>query len=232
MNMETDNKMARVAGALYLLYIVSHVFADVIGRAQLIVWGDAASTAHNIAAAAGQFRIGYVSDLLAALLFLLTAWALYRLLKPVNQNIALLFLLLNLVGVALQSFSDLFLIASDLLLRDAGYVQLFPADQLQAFVLLFLDLHRHGLMMAQLFYGAWLFPLGYLVFKSGFLPKLLGIVLMIHCVTWLLTFLQFFLFPGLSAITYISYPLGFIAEFGLSLWLLMKGVKDDNKSEV
>lgn len=232
MNMETDNKMARVAGALYLLYIVSHVFADVIGRAQLIVWGDAASTAHNIAAAAGQFRIGYVSDLLAALLFLLAAWALYRLLKPVNQNIALLFLLLNLVGVALQSFSDLFLIASDLLLSDTGYGQLFPADQLQAFVLLFLDLHRHGLMMAQLFYGAWLFPLGYLVFKSGFLPKLLGIVLMIHCVTWLLTFLQFFLFPGLSAITYISYPLGFIAEFGLSLWLLMKGVKDDNKSEI
>jgi len=232
MNMETDNKMARVAGALYFLYIVSHVFADVIGRLQLIVWGDAATTAQNIVAAAGQFRIGYVSDLLAALLFLLAAWALYRLLKPVNQNIALLFLLLNLVGVALQSFSDLFLIASDLLLRDAGYVQLFPADQLQAFVLLFLDLHRHGLMMAQLFYGAWLFPLGYLVFKSGFLPKLLGIVLMIHCVTWLLTFLQFFLFPGLSAITYVSYPLGFIAEFGLSLWLLMKGVKDDNKSEV
>ena len=224
MNMETDNKMARVAGALYLLYIVSHVFADLIGRAQLIVWGDATSTAQNIVAAAGQFRIGYVSDLLAALLFLLTAWALYRLLKPVNQNIALLFLLLNLVGVALQSFSDLFLIASDLLLRDAGYGQLFPADQLQAFVLLFLDLHRHGLMMAQLFYGAWLFPLGYLVFKSGFLPKLLGIVLMIHCATWLLTFLQFFLFPGLSAITYVSYPLGFIAEFGLGLWLLIKGV--------
>ena len=224
MNMETDNKMARVAGALYLLYIVSHVFADLIGRAQLIVWGDATSTAQNIVAAAGQFRIGYVSDLLAALLFLLTAWALYRLLKPVNQNIALLFLLLNLVGVALQSFSDLFLIASDLLLRDAGYGQLFPADQLQAFVLLFLDLHRHGLMMAQLFYAAWLFPLGYLVFKSGFLPKLLGIVLMIHCATWLLTFLQFFLFPGLSAITYVSYPLGFIAEFGLGLWLLIKGV--------
>ena len=232
MNMKINNKMARITGALYLLYIVSHVFADVIGRSQLIVWGDAASTVQNIVAAMGQFRIGYVSDLLAALLFLLAAWALYRLLKPVNQNIALLFLLLNLVGVAIQSFSDLFLIASALLLRDAGYGQLFPADQLQAFVLLFLDLHRHGLMMAQLFYAAWLFPLGYLVFKSVFLPKLLGILLMIHCATWLLTFLQFFLFPGLSAITYVSYPLGFIAEFGLSLWLLMKGVKDDNKSEV
>jgi hypothetical protein len=224
MNMKTDNKMARVAGALYLLYIVIHVFGDVIGRSRVIVFGDAAATAQNIVAAAGQFRIGFMSDLLAALLFLLAAWALYRVLKPVNKNIALLFLLLNLVGVAIQCFSDLFLIAGHLLLSDAGYVQLFPESQLQAFVMLFLDLHRNGLMMAQLFYGAWLLPLGYLVFKSGSLPKILGIVLMIHCATWLMTFLQYFLLPDLSAITYLSYPLGFIAEFGLGLWLLIKGV--------
>lgn len=224
MNMVIDKKKARVAGVLYLVYIVSHIFADLIGRSQLIVWGDAATTAQNILAAAGQFRIGFMSDLLAALLFLLAAWALYRLLKPVNQNIALLFLLLNLVGVAVQCFSDLFLIASHLLLNDAGYAQLFSESQLQAFVMLFLDLHRNGLMVAQLFYGAWLFPLGYLVFKSGFLPKVLGILLMIHCVTWLMTFLHYFLLPNLSAITYVSYPLGFVAEFGLSLWLLIKGV--------
>ena len=81
-------------------------------------------------------------------------------------------------------------------------------------------------MIAQIFYGAWLFPLGYLVYKSGFLPKVLGIVLMAHCVTWSLTTLQFFLFPDFNVITYISYPLGFIAEFGLTLWLLIMGAKD------
>jgi hypothetical protein len=81
-------------------------------------------------------------------------------------------------------------------------------------------------MIAQIFYGAWLFPLGYLVLKSGFLPRILGFMLMIHCAAWLMTFLQFFLFPGFDAITYVSYPLGFIAEFGLTLWLLIMGVKD------
>ena len=165
-----------------------------------------------------------MSDLLAAVLFLLAAWTLYTLLKPVNKNMALLFLLLNLAGVAIQSFSDLFLIGSQLLLSGADYLNVFQVNQLQALALLFLDLHKNGFMIAQLFYGAWLFPLGYLVFKSGFLPKILGIVLMIHCATWLLTFLQYFLLPDLSAITYVSYPLGFIAEFGLSLWLLIKGV--------
>ncbi len=222
--MNTNNKTARLAGFLYLIYIVIHVFADVIGRSSLIVFGDAAVTAQNMMASEWQFRIGFMSDLLAAVLFLLAAWALYTLLKPVNKNIALLFLLLNLAGVAIQSFSDLFLIGSQLLLSGADYLNVFQVEQLQALALLFLNLHKNGFMIAQLFYGAWLFPLGYLVFKSGFLPKILGIVLMIHCVTWLLTFLQYFLLPDLSAITYVSYPLGFIAEFGLGLWLLIKGV--------
>ncbi len=222
--MNTNNKTARMAGFLYLIYIVIHVFADVIGRSSLIVFGDAAVTAQNMMASGWQFRIGFMSDLLAAVLFLLAAWTLYTLLKPVNKNMALLFLLLNLAGVAIQSFSDLFLIGSQLLLSGADYLNVFQVNQLQALALLFLDLHKNGFMIAQLFYGAWLFPLGYLVFKSGFLPKILGIVLMIHCATWLLTFLQYFLLPDLSAITYVSYPLGFIAEFGLSLWLLIKGV--------
>ena len=127
---------------------------------------------------------------------------------------------------AVQSFSDLFLFASQLVLNGADYLKVFQTDQLQALAMLFLYLYKNGFMIAQIFDGAWLFPLGYLVFKSGFLPKLLGIVLMVHCATWLMTSLQFFLFPGFDAITYVSYPLGFIAEFGLTLWLLIMGVKD------
>jgi len=215
-----------MAGFLYFIYIVIHISANVIGRSKLIVYGDAAATAQKIMASEWQFRIGFLSDLLSAVLFLLTAWALYVLLKPVDQNLALLFLLLNLGGVAIQCFSDLNLYASLLLLSGADYLKVFQADQLQALAMLFLYLYKNGFVMAQLFYGAWLFPLGYLVFKSGFLPRILGIVLMIHCVAWLMTFLQSFLFPGYEAITYLSYPLGFIAEFGLTLWLLIKGVKD------
>ncbi|MFZ1753025.1 MAG: DUF4386 domain-containing protein, partial [Caldilineaceae bacterium] len=82
-----------------------------------------------------------------------------------------------------------------------------------------------------LFFGAWLFPLGYLVFKSGFLPRILGVILMVHCVVWLMSTLQFFLFPAFmelpfAGITYVSYPIGFISEFGLTLWLLIMGAKE------
>ncbi|RKX89869.1 MAG: DUF4386 domain-containing protein [Spirochaetes bacterium] len=224
--MNSIKKTARMAGFLYFIYFVIHISADVFGRSKIIVFGDAAGTAQNIMASELQFRIGIMSDLLAAVLFFLAAWALYRLLKPVNKNLALLFLLLNLGGVAIQSFSDLFLFASQLLLNSADYLKVFQADQQQALAMLFLYLYKNGFMIAQIFYGAWLFPLGYLVYKSGFLPKILGIVLMAHCVTWLMTSLQFFLFPGFNAITYVSYPLGFIAEFGLTLWLLVMGAKD------
>jgi hypothetical protein len=224
--MYTNKKTARMAGFLYFIYFVFHISADVIGRSKLIVLGDAAATAQNIMASEWQFRIGIMGDLLAAVLFLLTAWALYVLLRPVNKNLALLFLLLNLGGVAVQCLNDLNLFASLLLLSGADYLKVFQADQLQALAMLFLYLYKNGFMIAQIFYGAWLFPLGYLVFKSGFLPKILGIVLMTHCVTWLTTSLQFFLFPGFNAITYVSYPLGLIAEFGLALWLLIMGAKD------
>jgi hypothetical protein len=224
--MNTIKKTARTAGLLYLIYIVIQALPVVIGSSKLVVNGDATTTAQNIMASGMLFRIGFMADLLAAALFLLTAWALYVLLKPVNKNLALLFLLLNLGGVAIQCFSDLFLIASQLLLSGADYLKAFPVDQLQAMAMLFLNLNKNGFTIAQLFYGAWLFPLGYVVFKSGMLPKILGVVLMVHCVVWLMNFLQFFLFPGFGAITYVSYPLGFIAEFGLSLWLLIMGAKE------
>ena len=118
------------------------------------------------------------------------------------------------------------LFAAPLLMNGPDYLNVFQVDQLQSLAMFFLDLREKGFTVAQLFYGAWLFPLGYLVYKSGFLPKILGIVLMVHCFTWLSTFFQSFLFPGFDAITYVSYPLGFIAEFGLTLWLLIIGAKD------
>jgi len=91
-----------MAGFLYLVYLVIQISSDALGRSRLIVFGDAATTARNIMASAWQFRIGFVGDLVAAVLFLIAAWALYVLLKPVNWSLALLFLLLNLGGVAVQ----------------------------------------------------------------------------------------------------------------------------------
>ena len=222
--MNSINKTARMAGFLYLLYMVTTIAADVFGRSKLIVFGDAAATARNIMASEWQFRTGITGDLVSAVFFLLAAWALYALLKPVNKDLALSFVLLNLGGVAVYSINLLNQFAAVLLLSGADYLKVFQADQLQALAMFFLNLHHNGYWIAQIFFGAWLFPLGYLVFKSGFIPRILGIVMMIHCVGWLMTSLQFFLFPGFEGITYVTYPLGFISEFGLTLWLLIKGV--------
>jgi hypothetical protein len=223
--MNSNQKTARMAGLLYFIYFVVEILADAFGSSPLIVFGDAAATAGNIVAHQWQFRIGLVGDLLAGVLFFMAAWALYVLLKPVNKNLALLFLLLNLGGVAVQFANDLNYVAALLLSSGAEPLKGFQADQLQALAMTFLYLQKDGYWVSQIFFGAWLFPLGYLIFKSGFLPRMLGIVLMVSCVTWTTTALLFLLFPGYTAITYISYPLGFIAEFGLTLWLLIKGVK-------
>jgi hypothetical protein len=225
--MNTNKKTARMAGFLYLIYMVISIFANVFGRSKLIVLGDAATTAGNIMASALQFRIGFVIDLVSAVFFLLTAWALYVLLKPVNKNLALLFLLLNLGGVAVWCFSDLFLIASQLLLNGADYLKVFQADQLQALAMVSLNIYKNGFSgIAQIFFSAWLFPLGYLVFKSGYLPRILGIILMVECFGWLLFPIQFFFFPGNPVLTNLSSAVGFIGEFSLMLWLLIMGAKD------
>jgi len=224
--MNTLNKTARMAGFLYLMYMLITIPADALGRSPLIVFGDAAATARNIMASEWQFRIGITGDLVSAVFFLLAAWALYALLKSVNQDMALLFLSLNLGGVAVYSINLLNQFAAVLLLSGADYLKVFQADQLQSLALFFLNLHHNGYWIAQIFFGAWLFPLGYLVYKSGFLPKILGIVMMIHFVGWTTTSLLFLLFPGFTAILYVTGPLGFISEFGLTLWLLIMGAKE------
>ena len=223
--MNTNKKTARMAGFLYLIYMATHIISDV-WRGSFIVPGDVAATVSNIMAHEGLFTLTAVGDLLAAALFFLAAWALYVLLKPVNKDLALLFLLLNLGSVVIQCASDLFLVASQLLMNGPDYLNVFQTDQLQSLAMFFLDLREKTFTVAWLFSGAWLFPLGYLVYKSGFLPKFLGVVLMVHCFTWVSTFFQSFLSPGFTVITYVSYPLGFIAEFGLTLWLLIMGAKE------
>jgi hypothetical protein len=231
--MNTNKKTARLAGFLYLMFMVITIPADVFGRSPLIVFGDAAATAWNIMTFEWQFCVSITGDLVSAVFFLLAAWALYALLKSVNKDFALLFLLLNLGGVAVYSINLLNQFAAVLLLSGADYLKVFQADQLQSLAMLFLTLHKNGYWIAQIFFGTWLFPLGYLVFKSGFLPKMLGILLMVSSVTWTTTSLLYFLYvPGYTAITYISFPLGFIAEFTLTLWLLIMGAKDPKPASI
>ncbi len=217
-------KIARIAGFLYLAHFVTFFAADNGVHSTAVGSVDIAATAHNIMTSEWLFRIGFVNYLLTALFFFLAAWALYVLLKPVNKDLALLFMLLNLGGVAIWFISQLFEFAALLLLSGADYLKVFQADQLQALAMLFLNLYQNGFMIAQLFLNLWLFPLGYLVFKSGFLPRILGILLIIDGFAMLIWFFQFFFFPGYEVISTLFLAESFIAEGLLCLWLLIKGV--------
>ena len=218
------NKTARIAGFLYLAHFVTFFFADNGVHSTAVGSVDFAATAHNIMTSEWLFRIGFVNYLLTAVFFLLAAWALYVLLKPVNKDIALLFVLLNLGGVAIWCSILLSEFATLLLLSSADSLKVFQADQLQTLAILFLNLYQNGFMIAQLFLNLWLFPLGYLVFKSGYLPRILGILLIIDGFAMLIWFFQFFFFPGYEVISTISLAVSFIAEGSLCLWLLIKGV--------
>ena len=171
--MNTNNKRARMAGFLYLLYMIVAISSD-LWRDSFIVLGDAAATAKNIMANEWLFTMTAVGDLVTAALFFLTAWALYVLLKPVNKNLAVLLMLLNLAGVAVHFTSGLNLFAALLLLDGPHYLNVFQPDQLQALALFFLDLQHKGFLMAQLFYGLWLFPLGYTGLQVGLPAQSLG----------------------------------------------------------
>lgn len=221
--MNTVNKTARIAGLFYFLYILASIVADLFGQ---FVFADAQVTVNHILAQASQFRLGVVISLFAYVLFLLAAWALYVLLKPVNMNLALLFLLLNLGGFAILVISHLNLVADLLLLSGANYLKGFQPEQLQALATLFLNLYKHGSTIAQIPFGVWLFPLGYLVYKSGFLPKFLGVLLIADCFGLLIYVFQRFLLPDYTFIAYPCWALGFIAEVSFTLWLLFKGVKE------
>jgi hypothetical protein len=227
--MTSINKTARMAGLFYLIYILASIIADLFGN---FVFADASATVNHIMAHQSLFRIGIVTNLFANVFFLLAAWYLYVLLKSVNKNMALLFLLLNLGGFAILVYSHLNLFSSLALLSGSDYLKVFQPDQLQAQATFFINSFHNGSTIAQIPFGVWLLPLGYLVFKSSFLPKILGILLIVDCFTLLLSVLQHFLLPGYPIISYPSWGIGFVAEFGLALWLLIKGVKDQKTTLV
>ncbi len=214
-----------MAGLFYLIFIVTTVVATYV-RSQFIVSGDAATTATNILASQGLFRVGVVTELVSAVFFLLAAWALYVLLKAVNKNLALLFLLLNLGGVAVECLNVLNLYAALQFVSGASYLTAFQTGQLQAMAMSYLNLYTNGFLIAQIFFSAWLLPLGYLVYKSRFLPRFLGVLLILDFfgnVSW---FLQGFLLPDYGILAYPGNVISFIAEISLTLWLLIVAVKE------
>jgi hypothetical protein len=215
-------RVARITGGIYLAYILASVLATMLGQ---IGMGDAPQVYQAIVTNEGSFRLGLVVALTSGFLFLMVAWGLYVLLRPVNRNLALLFLLLNAVGVAIAGASMLPLVSAMLQGDAASHMEAFSAAQREGLAYLSINVYKLGFVTAQLFFGMWLFPLGYLVYKSGFLPRFLGVILVLDGVAVLVWFLQALLLPDYPALRYPGLALSFVAEFGLALWLLVKGVK-------
>ncbi len=216
------SRVARITGGFYLAYILASVLATMLGQIGL---GTASQVYQAMMTNEGSFRLGLVVALTTGFLFLATAWGLYVLLRRVNENLALLFLLLNAVGVAIQGASMLSLVSAMLQGDTASHMQAYSAAQLEGLAYLSINVYKTGWVTAQLFFGTWLFPLGYLVYKSGYLPRFLGVLLVLDGFAVLTWFLQALLLPAYPAIHYPGLALSFVAELGLGLWLLVKGVK-------
>jgi hypothetical protein len=212
---------ARVAGLLYLMVIPLGIFALYVSST-LIVAGDSAATAANIRASETLFRLGMVSDMLAPIILMVVVLFLYRLLRPISKNLAVLMVMFLLAGVPIALLNKLNQFAALHLVSGADYLTVFTPEQLQALMYQSLRLHNHGSHIAFIFWGLWLFPLGYLVFRSGFLPRILGVLLMVACLGYLID--SFAAFLGYSVGIGLYTALG---EALFPLWLLIKGVNGE-----
>ena len=210
---------ARVAGFLYLFANLFAPFTLLYLPSRFIVRGDAAVTAGNIMASESLFRLGIAGNLFNSIANIFLVLALYQLLKVVNKNTASLMVIFSLAAVPIAMLNELTQLAVLQLLSGADYLKVYPTDQLQALAYLFLRLHSQGLNIAQIFWGLWLFPMGYLVFKSGFLPRILGVLLMIGCFGYVIQSFAVFLGYNVSIIFITSW-----GELLFLLWLLIKGV--------
>lgn len=218
-------RLARITGGLYLGFILASVLADALGHIGI---GAAEQVYRSIVMDVGSFRLGLVAALVSTFLFLVAAWGLYVLLRSVDESLALLFLLLNAVGVAIQGASLLSLVSAMSLGGGASHLQAYSAAELEGLAYHSIAVYETGFATAQLFFGTWLFPLGYLVYTSHALPRLLGVLLMVDGIAILIWFAQALLLPSRPEIAYPGLVVSLVAEVGLALWLLVKGVRVDD----
>jgi hypothetical protein len=215
----------RVAGLLYLLASILGFFAMGYVPGILIVHGNAAATANNIVASEMLFRFGIAGELIGQAGFIFVAWALYELLKGVNQRQASLMVILIVVSIPIAFLNELNAIAALVLVHGADFLSVFEKPQRDALAMLFLNLHHHGFVIAEIFWGLWLFPLGLLVYRSRFLPRFLGIWLLFAGVAWVILSLTGLLLPQYQDKVDTCAQPAFFGEIALMFWLLIKGAK-------
>lgn len=224
--MSSTKRLARITGVLYLLVAIFAGFVFGYVLAKVYAPGNAATTAANVVANATLVRIGVVADLFQATVFAFVGMLFYRLLGHVNRNAASAMVILVAIATGIMCLNDLFQFAAVLVATDSSYVAAFGSAGAQALVMLLLDMQHYGFLIAQIFFGLWLLPLGYLAYRSGLFPKVLGVVLIIGGVSYLVSMLALFLVPsfGKQISGFLAIP-PTIAEVWMVGYLLIKGVR-------
>lgn len=224
--MSSPKQLARIAGVLYLIVAIFGGFAFGYVLGKVYVPGDAATTSANVIANSGLVRIGVVADLLQATVFVFLALVLYRLLHHVNRSVASAMVVLVAIATTIMCLNDVFQFAAVRVATDPSYGTALGAAGSNVLILLLLDIQHYGFLIAQIFFGLWLVPLGYLTFKSAMFPKALGVVLILGAASYLVDMVIAFLAPELSATIhgFLTVP-PIIAEVWLLGYLLIKGVR-------
>jgi hypothetical protein len=218
---------ARTAGVLYLIIIVFGVFGEAFVRSSLFVQGDAAATASNILASQGLFRVGFLADSVMFLCDVALAVLLFVLLRPVGKTLALVAMFFRLTQTAVIAMNLLNYHAAIILLGNPVYAGAFEPAQLNSLSHFFLELHGHGYDLGLLLFGVHCFLLGRLVIRSGYFPKVLGILMMAAAVAYLVGSYTRFLAPSYVSAVAPIYIVAFVSELAFCLWLLVRGVRMD-----
>src|SRR5437870_12962364 len=216
-------KSARIAGAIYLSMVITGPFALIYVPNKLIVRGNAAATADNILAHETMFRLAILADLIGSVIFICLAIALYKLLSGVSKTWAGLMVAFVLVSAAVGFLNTLNNIAALTLFGGTDFLAVFDKPQRDALAYLFVRLHSQGISIDEIFWGVWLFPFGLLVFRSGFLPRWIGVWLMINCFGYVFLSVISFFFPAYNDKAFLYLQPVLFGELAIMLYLLIRG---------
>jgi hypothetical protein len=216
---------ARTGGVLYLIIIVLGIFGEAFVRDTIFVSGDAAATAANLRSMESLWRFGIATELFLLICAIALTLIFYVLLRPVSRELALLAVFFNLVSVAVEAVAALDLLAALFPLGNAGYLKAIPSEQLYVMASLSVRSHSHGFGVALIFFGCVCLILGYLIFRSGYLPKAIGVLMQIAGLSYLTDSFALILAPAFANRIFpaVLVP-AFVGEASLCLWLLVKGV--------
>jgi hypothetical protein len=226
---KNPQRFARLAGVLYFATAALGAFAQLFARAAVYVPGDASATADALRANAFLFRLGFVADVLHVVLFMFVGLALYKLLEPVNRRLAGIMVVFVAISVAVLLGNLIHHFGALLVATDPAYTAALGVGGADALVLLLLDLHHYGYFIAQLFFGLWLWPLGYLVYTSGRFPRALGVALVAACVSYLASALLTFTAPALAGVAWPLDLVGAAAEVWVIFYLLTVGIRTPHR---